>query len=383
MKAIVTSLLASGSAIPRLPLLCVLLFSLAGCGIMSTPDTPPDQPKRPSLSSQAESAWSEGDFKRAQSLYGRMVEEPSLGQDMRSKAYDRLIACAIKNREFTLALDKLPAWRRVDPAVVNQESYHDVYFEAILGLDQSNLQESELLALSSDESLPWRLRSRAGITLAVLHLAKGDAQRPMMILPLVWKQALGLGGQEPGYVEKALLEALSLARVEQINQLQSYIPDETRTTFPYTILELEKARRMANSVGARAQGLALAQRIKPFLKDPSLADNLAEAEPLSTSGQQSIALALPLTGPYGEVASKIMRGALIAQREMAEQGTTVDVRVVNLRGSVLAAGHRESSIEHHGGGRPPAPEQAQGDAHGAGQRQARLFHLPPHSGAGA
>jgi uncharacterized protein len=308
-----------------------LCLILAGCGALDfTSSRPqPQQPQQPSLAAQADKAWNSKDHARSQELYQRLAHDPAISPDRRTLALRRLVLSALENGNHILALNNLPAWRRAAPDVVSEKEYQDAYIQAVLGLDDSSLQETELLTLSSDESLPWRLRARAGITLAVLHWSRGDVRRPLMILPLIWKQALAMGGSEPGFMEATLFEALPGVRKQLIDSLQAMIPDDSRRTFPYTIAELEKARRMANSVGGFAQGVDLAQRIKPYLENPGLVDLVSGAAPAKAEGDQAIALALPLTGPYGEVASMIMRGALAAQRELADQDVNMDVRVIN------------------------------------------------------
>ncbi len=309
---------------------CCLL--VAGCGALdftSSRPQPPPQPQQPSLAAQAETAWNSKDYVRSQELYQRLAHDPDVAPVTRTLALRRLVLSALENHNHILALNNLPAWRRAAPDVASEEEYQNAYMQAVLGLEDTSLQETELLTLSSDESLPWRLRSRAGITLAVLHWSRGDVQRPLMILPLIWKQALSMGGKEPGFVEATLFEALPGVRKQLIDSLQAMIPEASRRGFPYTIAELEKARRMAHSPGGLAQGVDLAQRIKPYLENPGLADLVSGTAPTRVEGGQTIALALPLTGPYGEVASMIMRGALAAQRELANQGVNMDVRVIN------------------------------------------------------
>ena len=59
-----------------------------------------------------------------------------------------------------------------------------------------------------------------------------------------------------------------------------------------------------------------------------VAELLARLEERQGRPMASIALALPLSGPYTSVSWNILRGASTAQWEMAMNGTLIDIHVV-------------------------------------------------------
>lgn len=330
---------ATGAVAPRsrLPwLLCLaglaLLLLTSGCALFMAPSPPPPSPRpaERSIDQRATAAWEAGDYSTSVYLYRQVLDQPGLSMEQRSRAWERMVLSALKNKQYNLALESMPKWRFEVPGAVESQAWQDAYFNALQHLGDAGVQETELLALSSDESLPWSMRARAGIVLATLHWGRGDVRRPQMILSLVQQQAQQRGQEALAAIENMLLQALASVNPQYLEAFEMLIPEEARTTFPYTVVQLEKARRLAANPGSRAQAYTLVQRVAPFLADRSLVKRVLSGESApSAPGDYSVALALPLTGPYGEVASKVLRGAMAAQKDLAEQGTNVDVQVVN------------------------------------------------------
>jgi len=310
---------------------CLALALLAGCGLMRGPEpgpTPP-RPAEQSLQQRAEKAWNDGNFGQSAQLYRDLADQPGLTPVERSHAWERAVLSAIQNGQFNLALEYIPGWRRAVPGVVEQPAWQDAYFRALDGLGDPGIQETELLALSSDESLPWEMRARAGIELAVLHWSRGDVRRPQMILSLIHQQAKQQGQPALAAIEGMLLNALPKVGLQDLEAFGLLVPEEDRTAFPYTVVELEKARRLATTPGGRSQAITLVQRVAPFLADRTLAQKVLRGDAGTEQADQAVALALPLTGPYAEVASKILRGAMAARKDLQTEGIAMDVQVVN------------------------------------------------------
>lgn len=309
----------------------VALFSATGCGLLLPPrhEPPPPRPEQQSLQQKASAAWEAGEYSRSALLYRELAAQPGLTPVQRSLAWERAVLSALENKQYNLALESMPKWRSAVPGVVQKEAWQDAYFRALRGLGDPGVQETELLALSSDESLPWNMRARAGIELAALHWAKGDVRRAQMILSLIQQQAQQRGQESQALVESLLLDALRPVRLQDLESFSLLIPDEDRLRFPCTVVELEKARRLAATPQGRSQAYTLVQRVAPFLADRTLARKVLRGDESQPASEQSVALALPLTGPYSEVASKILRGAMAARKDLELEGATVDVQVVN------------------------------------------------------
>ncbi len=312
------------------------LFLLGGCAFMvpSAEEPPAPRPAERPLEQRAAAAWEAGDYSLSMSLYRKLTEQDGLSPDLRALAWERLVGSALEQKQYHLALQSLTRWRTALPEAAQTAAWQSACFRTIKNLGDGGLQETELLALSSDTSLPWEVRTRAGIVLACLQWARGDIHRPQMVLALVQQQAKERGGNSPALIEGMLLDELAPVQLPHLEAFQLLIPEESRSAFPYTIIELEKARRLAQNLMTRNQAYTIVQRVAPFLADPGLAQKvLGKDEPKPGAAQQAVALALPLTGPYAEVAAKVLRGAMAAQKDLSDQGTQVDVQVVNTDGA--------------------------------------------------
>lgn len=315
-----------------LPLLLTLL--LTGCGMLPggsmQPTPPPPSPAEQNISAKAEAAYTAGNYTESLRLYRQLLQQPGLTSQQLSTAWERMVTSALKTGDTTLALQSMTTWRTQVPGVEQTKPWQDAYFQALRGISDPAARETELLGLSSNESMPWEVRARAGIVLAALHWEKSDVSRAQMILSLIERQANERGQAGKAAIEGMLLAELSGVKLQDLEAYELLVPEEQRNAFPYTVIQLEKARRLAASSLTRNQAYTILQRVAPFLADRSLVQKvLGQDAAAPAAGEKALAMALPLTGPYGEVASKILRGAMAAQKDLADQGVRVDVQVLN------------------------------------------------------
>lgn len=309
--------------------LCCVLF-LSGCAMLRgpRPAPPPPSPER-SLARQADQAFTGGNHAESARLYAQLVDQPGLDPQIRAQAWERLVTSSLEQRQFEQVIAYLPRWRRAVPGIETGNAWPDSYFRAVAGLTDPAQQELEYLALAGDEQLPWTVRTRARVGLAALVWSKGDILRAQSLLEPLPAQARDAGPAAPGQLEGFLLDALPPVPLPHLDSFERLVPETARNLFPVTIIQLEKGRRLAANPQTRAQAYSLLQRVGPFLADPSLVQKVLGARETAPRGDQALALALPLTGPYAEVAGKIMRGAMAAQKDLDALGSAVDVQVIN------------------------------------------------------
>lgn len=318
------------------PLLAVFLaLVLAGCQPRTVPITPgPAVPAGPL--EQAEQAWSASDLVQAESLYSRLLSDPTLPRETRLLAFKRLSLSALANRHFHIALETLERWRAEDPYAVNDSGWQNAYVQATNGLPSANLARQNLADIFDDRSLPWNFRARAGLALAKTEWDAGQLDLSLNTLAGVYAEA-GDAGPDGAQAYRAWLEQSLWSQLQTMNEdvlqrLEALAPAARQDSYPYVMLRAERARRQALDPGSWPSAWRTLNKllVPGLLADPEPVRRLVEeatqrfGEPLA-----GVALALPLSGPYAPVSWKILRGASAAQWSLAMNGTALNVQVVN------------------------------------------------------
>ena len=312
-----------------LNLLTCLLLLAAGCSMLplSPPEPGPRVQDKSVLRRQADQAWRDKNYASSEPLYKQIINAPDSSLDERAQAWERYTLSALQNGHNQLALDALPKWQAAAPQAPETKTWQDAFLRAVKGMPDHGTRDALLAALSTDATRHWRLRAGAAIVLASLGLAKGELHKPLASLDALRGQASPHGRQGLADIEELLFKELQAVSPDTLDALTMLIPETQRTTFPNTVIELEKARRLLNAKN-QPQAQAILNGLKPLIANKELLAALLGAKDVAPSSL-SVALALPLTGAYGEIGSKIVRGAGVAQAELNQAGLALDVQIVN------------------------------------------------------
>ncbi len=295
-----------------------------------------------SLRAQAAAAFARGEYPRAEVLYDRLLQLPDLSPSLRVEAWQRFALSAVANGKPHLGLDALEQWRALEPDADISPEWRNAFAQALSAMP-SRTAISKLSPLLTDTTRPWPLRADAALLLAKIQWAEaagdaGDADpavrratisSAMKRLALLYEDASQEGKM---FLEQRLFSLLQTEDATTVAHITGLLTPEDEIHFPYSIVLLEKASRSASDSADWPMAWQAIQRLRQTnaLADTSLLNRtLAPLEQAMGRPVQGIALALPLTGQYGGIGWKIMRGVGVAQWELTKQGNEISVTVIN------------------------------------------------------
>jgi hypothetical protein len=318
--------------------IAVLLFAvaasflvLAGCAKKEIPTAPePAAETVQTIKLSAERAMRAQDYKRAETLYRNLLDRPGLTPEIRAQAWRGLAESALHAGHYRTALDALENLARVDPSVRDTWDWHENYIEVLRRLDRPDQIAFHLKTLVGDPDRPTDIRIDAGLSLARDQWSRGEYPRAMQTLRDVY--ALFEDPADRAGFEAALSEDLKETGPEVFRRLAGLASPENEDRFPYSVIRLEQARRLARDPETWPRAWRILSRLaraEPYA-GPNLAARLLD-ELTAERGRPGggVALVLPLSGAYSEIGWNIARGAGAAQWEMVLSGARIDIRLIN------------------------------------------------------
>jgi hypothetical protein len=331
-------------------LLALLLLALAGCERKVIPvEVPRVQKQQQAAQTQptpsakaaekdpwtaAEAAWRGNNHAESERLYRLLLDQGGLTTADEATALERLAAASLENNHPRLALETLDRLARIKPGTAETWDYQRRRARALWDAGRREESMSGLSALAGDASKPYDLRMRAALALARARWLNGQPDQAMAGLSAFYatapQQAQTAGPSPRAELEAGLARDLAAVEDKVLSSLAQAAPDPA--AFPGALVTLEQARRQAQNPAELPQAMqslsTLAQN--GTLADTSLVDALTRQILTTHTGpSHTLALALPLTGPYADFGFKVLRGAAAAQWEMAGHGAGVDIVAVN------------------------------------------------------
>ncbi len=316
--------------------LCILAVSAllvlvaSGCQ-MKAPLPQPAPPPAPeaTLAERAESAWQSDDMAASETLYNRLIEQGGLSQSALATAWERYVFSALANGHQHAALQAMDSFRAAAPGGAEYAPWQEAYLRALQGVGDTGAKQEHATRIVEDASLPPLFRARAGAILAGYYWRMADLQAALGVLQDLSAEFPARAKAFQVALERGLFDELASVDESNLEAKGFLISPMEQDEFPYTIIELERARRLALTPGGMLQARQIVERVKPFLADASLADRVFVAEAPDFEGIDGLALALPLSGPFKSIGWKIMQGANLAQAELASMGYDVAVEGLN------------------------------------------------------
>lgn len=326
-----TSYLSIRGVTFTLLVMALTVASLTGCGkkVIVTPQASSSRGAEQTLSYKARAAYDSGDYTAASTLYDRILQQPNLSKAEKRSAWRYFALSTIKSGRAFLGLQALDKWESTQPGAISTPEWQDAWVLAIKQLPPSKAL-SILEATYSKKTNPWGLRANAALLLAGVEWKKGNTGAALTSLEDLYSRA-------PNTKYKAALERRLFTELNSIDEqllatISGYLTPENEVTYPYSIVLLEKARRAAGDEQNWPSAWAAIERLRSLgkLADPTLIDAvLAPLQKEFGEPTQGIALALPLTGPYGSIGWKIVRGAGIAHWQLTNNGYNFALKVIN------------------------------------------------------
>lgn len=321
---------------------------------VQAPAALPDQ----SLAGQAERAWMARNMPEAERLYGILSRSPETAPNQLRMVLERYVQSALVNRHAQSALDGLDQLRRADPNIVSNGVWQRQLGQALLLLPPTEALRRATGA-AAETSMPATLRSQAA---AVALLTASAAEK------VSWMEALNSLYQTTTPAERQLMERGLYALLPgvpgaDLAALVDYSLPDTDQAYPWSVFLLEQARREGAKRGASptTAGVPAADRLG---KDSIFADAALRGEVmggtfsagLTTPGLPAsgipaesqtgalqpgrpgenvpmssgcVVLALPTSGNFAAVGSRVALGAEIARQQLAAGGIKAEVVVLN------------------------------------------------------
>jgi len=226
-----------------------------------------------------------------------------------------------------IALEK---WANTDSSVLELVSWEITYLDTMAALGKTERLQNHLKWVLKNNTLPWPTRREVAMWYSAYFQQKDDYEHALDVLDGFYKLA-------PDMAARAAFENEFIQRIETyddalVSGLSKAVTTVNQWRFPYVLVGFERAVRDASDGEDWSQTWRVMRNLSA---NAELADliplenRLAELEAKYGMPRIGLALALPLTGPYGKVGVKVLRGAGLAQWSLAQQGVDVDLRVIN------------------------------------------------------
>ncbi|WP_419787417.1 hypothetical protein [Pseudodesulfovibrio sp.] len=311
-------------------LVALLSLFLSGCAQRSLSVKSVDMLSTPNLLVEADTAFKAKRYEAAELYYTKLLERQDLVKSELPVIYGRLADSAFVLGHYHQSRIALENWANMDTSALGKSSWEITYLDTMAALDKTERLDNHLKWLIKSVNLPWETRQDTAMWYSAYFMKRDDAEGALDVLHSFYAQA-------PDLTARSALEQVFNQRLEQldesdVNKLSSVVTAANQLQFPYALVAFEHGARLAGDKDAWSVNWRT-------LRNVSVSGELADLIPLQTRLAElesrygmpriGVALALPLTGPYGSVGVKILRGAGLAQWRLAQDGTEVDIKVVN------------------------------------------------------
>lgn len=323
------------SHIVRISLLIVsLALFVWGCAPKQAPMTNVDMLATPNLLLEANAAWEAKRFEVAELYYTKLLERQDLFLDDKLEIYPKLADAAYRNGHYHQARIALEDWANVQTDALGEPIWERLYLDTMAQLGKTERLRNHLAWVLRNDRLPWLTREEVALWYGQYYQTRGYVEDGLDVLDKFYSEAPDTAARA-GF-ENAYLQRLQDMTDRQLDDLSAAITTENLWRFPYALVGFEFDARKASDEEAWS---TVWRNMRSLVKNAELVDTtlleakLSELESQYGVPRIGIALALPLTGPYGKVGVKILRGVGLAQWRLAQQGVDIDMRVINTESS--------------------------------------------------
>lgn len=297
-------------------------------------EIPVVQPKAVTLA-EVEEAYKKGDTILAERLAGEYTSRSGLDAQQLGRGWRILALSAIENKKTRVALTALDRWRHSINGADGTAEWCNAWYEAHTQLplaDAIKRAEEIIKTESGPDPRPILLIREAKLFVFEQRFIQGNGRAS---IPGMIEMHEMSGYNEKRDLENRTWKLLHTADRPSLNRLVAYTSDDNENRYPFALIRLENSRRMFWVL----KNQAAARENVAFLRDGS---QLADKSVFSRWNQpdysalekvrvnnDAIALVLPLTGQYGNLSEKIVRGAEAARRGFEANGKKFSIHVID------------------------------------------------------
>ncbi|MFI3271571.1 MAG: penicillin-binding protein activator [Pseudomonadota bacterium] len=358
----------------RLALLLVLTMgltmTLTACGgkkvITMEPQQPeqvaPQQPQFPVVPSldEARTLWDAGDTDLAARYFYAIATAPAhaivsqntgQGYDQtysqtkpnhvtngqRAEAWQYYAMVCVNQGKAQDALNALGQSLKLNALVDQNAAWQETWFAAVSQMDKSTAMDLAR-AIYPDANRPWALRAQAGLLFAMLQMtgpqiSHENLQSSTQLLSDIYNSASATWRAS---LEQQLYDALPSLDPTTLASLRSMVHTGNLGQFPYNIIQLQYISATIqgtaslkgptdNKVGGLSAAIVQLQQ-QSYFENPQIMNVILSGD---TAPATCLALALPMSGTYAPIGLKVARGASAAQWNMSNNGSNIDVHIIN------------------------------------------------------
>lgn len=269
---------------------------------------------------EARNAWQAENMPLALKLYKTIVSTKGITTAEYREAYSRYAIATAKTGKAGDGLAILKRWQKQDPSANTLPEWQDAWFLCTRELSPSRaVAQAKTLWLT--QKAPDTLRMQAAFILIGRSFSAAQCKQAFPLLCSLYGQR---DASRRAVLEQHLLMETRYISSNTLKDLMAFIPSGREKVFPYSIIIVEQARRLAPSNAA--ESARLLGLVRGAFADKSLPESALKA------GQQNalcIVLALPQSGSIAPIANKISNGASIARQELGQSGTQVQLEIIN------------------------------------------------------
>lgn len=326
----------------RIPLFLLLsaLLALTACsGVTPRSGTPVqpkvEEPKRPMAVSlvDVEAAYKSGDMILAEKLATEFTNRSNIPTQQLGRGWRVLALSSLANGRARVTITALDRWRHSIDGVDTTEEWHNAWYKTLTLIPFNEALKRAEAVIAAESTRPPALVREAKLFILEQRFAQGNAGASIPGLEALYENAESLADKRQ--MEQRLWGVLHTASPVALTRLMSRTSDENESRFPYALIRLENARRMFWDL--KKQGTARENvtftREGSQLSDKSLFRIWNEPDYNALDNvhvkNQAIALVLPLSGPYGNLAEKIVRGAEVVRNGLESHGQNLRIYVID------------------------------------------------------
>ncbi len=282
------------------------------------------------LMAEADKAWTAKEYPASELYYSNALDRHDLAAPLRTLAQSRLGLSAYHNEHYHQAMTSLEKWANLEINAVSRWDWQQAYLDTANALGRQKRLENHRAWALEQTALPWKTRRNMATWYASYYMGMKDWEQSLSVLDAFYSKA-------PDQIARADFEHAYRAELEnykdgQLADLSGYVSASNLYRFPYALVSFERSLREADS---KKKWGALWRNMQNIASNANLADRGGLIEMLDKLEARyglpriGIALALPMTGPYAKVGTRILRGAGVGQWRQSGLGDEVDIRVIN------------------------------------------------------
>ena len=297
-----------------------------------------EEPKLPKILTlnDVEEAYKNGYYPLAERMAEEYTSRSGLDAQQLGRGWRVLALSAMENKRSRVALTALDRWRHSLPGADAGAEWCDAWYATLAQLpfgDASKRAEAVIKTEESDEPRPATLLREAMLFLLERPFVQGNGRSSIPGLIDMYEKAERVADKR--YLEQRTWKLLHQAERYPLARLMAYTSDDNEGKYPFALIRLENSRRMFWDAKTRDQARenVTFTRDGSQISDRSIFSKWNEPDYSIFSKlrvrNNAVALVLPLTGQYGNLAEKIMRGAETVRAGFEENGQSLRIYVID------------------------------------------------------